>query len=182
MYDGKPPAKSIALAAFPQVEQKFLDDAAEREMTILQEIIVNIRNIRAEMKVEPKVKTPARLHANADVQKLAQENRAMIERLANVDGLTFTDQPLRETPGARTTVNFEVAIVYEQKVDIAAERERLLKELKKLEGEQANGQRQLGNEQFLGKAPRNVVDGLRKRAAEIELLIEKIKSTLAKLG
>src|SRR5437660_4792557 len=40
MYDGKPPAKSIALAAFPQVEQKFLDDAAEREMTILQEIIV----------------------------------------------------------------------------------------------------------------------------------------------
>src|SRR5437763_4867443 len=41
-----PPAKSIALAAFPQVEQKFLDDAAEREMAILQEIIVNIRKDR----------------------------------------------------------------------------------------------------------------------------------------
>jgi valyl-tRNA synthetase len=182
MYDGKPPAKSIALVKFPQAEQQWLDEKAEQQMSVLQEIIVNIRNIRAEMKVEPKVKTPAQLFANAEVQKLAEENRGMIERLASVDGLEFTGQPLRETPGARTTVNFEVAIIYEQKIDIAAERERLMKELKKLEGEQANGQRQLGNDQFLSKAPANVVEGLRRRAAEVQGLIEKIKTTLVKLG
>jgi valyl-tRNA synthetase len=181
MYDGKPPARSIALVKFPEAEKRRLHDQAEQQMAVLQEIIVNIRNIRAEMKVEPKMKTPARLFANAEVQKLAEENRGMIERLASVDGLEFTSQPLRETPGARTAVNFEVAINYEQKIDIAAERERLLKELKKLEGEQANGQRQLGNEQFLKKAPANVVEGLRKRAAEVKTLIEKIQSALTKL-
>jgi len=45
-------------------------------------------------------------------------------------------------------------LVYEQKVDVAAERERLTKELTKLESELANADRQLGNQQFLAKAPR----------------------------
>jgi valyl-tRNA synthetase len=182
MYDGKPPAKSIALVRFPESDQRWLNDEAERQMSILQEIIVNIRNIRAEMQVLPKVKTPVRLFAADDVRKLVEENRSMIERLASVEGLEFTQQPLGQTPGARTTVHFEVAVVYEQKLDVAADRERLTKELKKLEGEQANAQRQLGNQQFLGKAPANVVEGLRKRAAEVEILIEKITTTLAKLG
>ena len=181
MYEGKPPAKSIALVQFPQSDQRWLNEQAERQMFILQEIIVNIRNIRAEMKVEPKVKTPIRLFAAGDVRKLVEENRSMMERLASVEGVEFTDQSLGQAPGARTTVHFEVAVVYEQKVDVAADRERLTKELKKLEGEQANAQRQLGNQQFLGKAPPNVVEGLRKRSLEVEVLLEKIRTALAKL-
>ncbi len=62
-------------------------------------------------------------------------------------------QSLAQMPGARTTPKFEVALVYEQKVDVAAERERLTKEMTKLEGELANADRQLGNQQFLAKAP-----------------------------
>jgi valyl-tRNA synthetase len=61
---------------------------------------------------------------------------------------------------------------------VAAERERLQKELEKIEKEMANGQRQLANEQFLAKAPANVVEGIRRRAAELKILQEK---TLAKL-
>jgi len=86
------------------------------------------------------------------------------------------------SPGGRTTTKFTIDIVYEQKIDVAAERERLTKELKKLEGEQANGERQLGNEQFLSKAPAQVVEGLRKRKAEVELLIKKIRAALDGLG
>jgi valyl-tRNA synthetase len=181
MYDGKPPARSIALVRFPESDRRWLNDEAERQMSILQEIIVNIRNIRAELGVQPKERPPARLFAAAEVRTLVEENRSMIERLAGVAGLEFTGQPLGQTPGSRTTLNFEVAVVYEQKVDTAADRERLTKELKKLEGEQANGRRQLGNEQFLGKAPANVVEGLRKRASEVDMLLEKIKTALAKL-
>jgi valyl-tRNA synthetase len=61
---------------------------------------------------------------------------------------------------------------------VAAERERLKKELEKFEKEIANGQRQLSNEQFLAKAPANVVEGLRKRAEELKVLRKK---TVAKL-
>ncbi|HXB21144.1 MAG TPA: valine--tRNA ligase [Candidatus Solibacter sp.] len=182
MHEGKPPAKSIALVRFPESDQRWLSDQAEQQMSILQEIIVNIRNIRAEMQVLPRVKTPVRLFAKAEVRRLAEENRSMIERLANVEGVEFMDQSLGQTPGARTTVNFEVAVVYEQKIDVVADRERLTKELKKLEGEQANAHRQLGNQQFLGKAPANVVEGLKKRSSEVEILIEKLKTSLDQLG
>ena len=62
------------------------------------------------------------------------------------------------------------------------ERERLKKELEKIEKEIANGQRQLGNEGFLAKAPAHVVEGLRKRAGELQVLQEKTKSKLMQLG
>ena len=64
----------------------------------------------------------------------------------------------------------------------AAECERLTKELEKIEKEFANDQRQLGNEQFLAKAPANVVEGLRTRAQELALMQEKTKSKLKGLN
>jgi len=181
VYEGKPPAKSIALVRFPQSDARWLSGPAEARMATLQELIVSIRNLRAESKVEPKVKVPARIHAAADVMKLVEENRGLIERLASVEGMEFVAESLANTPGARTTPKFEVCIVYEQKIDVAAEKERLTKELKKLEGALASAQRQLGNDSFLAKAPPQVVEGLRKQSAEMQLMIEKNQAALAKL-
>jgi valyl-tRNA synthetase len=138
--------------------------------------------MRAEMKVEPKVKTPVKIHAAADVSKLVTENRGIVERLAGVDGIDFVNESFAQMPGARTTPKFEVALVYEQKIDVAAERERLTKEMAKLQGELTNADRQLGNQQFLAKAPAVVVEGIRRRQGELHTLIEKGKTALAKLG
>ena len=60
--------------------------------------------------------------------------------------------------------------------------QRLTKELEQIEKEIANGQRQLGNEQFLAKAPAKVVEGMRKRLTELEVLREKIRNSLEQLG
>ena len=182
VYEGKPPQKSIALARFPELDKKWLNDEAEEQVATLQELIVTVRNLRAEMKVEPKAKTPLQIHTSAGVQKLVEENRGMVERLASVEGIEFVGKSLAHTPGARATAKFEVAVVYERKVDVAAEGERLNKDLKKLESQLANTQRQLSNQQFLSKAPPNVVEGLRKQEAELKLLIEKIKKALDNLG
>ncbi|HEX4603352.1 MAG TPA: class I tRNA ligase family protein, partial [Candidatus Angelobacter sp.] len=182
MYEGRPPAKSIALARYPELDKQWLNDQAEEQMVVLQDLIEKVRNMRAEMKVEPKVKAPVKIHAAADVNKLVTENRGMVERLASVGGIEFVNESLTQMAGARTTPKFEVALVYEQKVDVAAERERVTKELAKLEGELANADRQLGNEQFLAKAPCAVVEGIRRRQGELHKLMEKIKTALAKLG
>ncbi len=72
-------------------------------------------------------------------------------------------------------------VIYEKKIDAVAERERLTKELAQMEKEMANGQRQLGNEQFLAKAPAKVVEGLRNRAQELAVLREKAESKLKEL-
>ncbi len=68
------------------------------------------------------------------------------------------------------------ALVYEQKIDVAAETARATKELEKLEAEFARNGNQLGNEGFLAKAPAKVVEGLKTRRVELESLIEKSQS------
>jgi valyl-tRNA synthetase len=182
MYDGKPPAKSIALVRYPEIDRSRLNDEAEEQMALLQDLIEKVRNIRAEMKVEPRVRTPIKIHAAGNVRSLVSENRGMVERLASVNNIEFIDVSLAQSPGVRTTPQFEVALVYEKKVDVAAERERLTKELTRLENELANANRQLANEHFMVKAPAPVVDGIRKRQGELQTLIEKLKAAFTKLG
>ncbi len=181
VYDGKPPLASIALAAYPQADEKQFDLQAETEMAILQDLIVSVRNLRAELKVEHKEKVPIEVFSeDAAVRKLIEGNQGAVERLANVDGVTFVDRSL--TAGARHTARFDVRVVYEKKIDVAAECEKLKKELDRIEREIANGQRQLGNEQFLAKAPAQVVEGIRKRAGELTVLREKTQGKLEEIS
>jgi len=182
IYDGKPPLKSIALARFPRVNPDQVDTRAETAMAILQDLIVAVRNIRAELKIEPKVKAPIEIHADAAIRRIFEQNASAIERQANVEGMNFIEHSLAKDAGARSTARFDVKVVFERKIDVAAERERLTKEREKLDREFANAERQLGNEGFLAKAPAKVVDGLKKRLEELKTLRTKNQSALDELG
>ena len=183
IYDGKPPLKSIALAAYPAADEKQIDLGAETQMAILQDLIVSVRNLRAELKVEPKVKVPIEVFAHeAEIRSLFEQNLAAIERLAGVEKITFVESSLGNLTGARSTSRFDVHLVYEKKIDIAAERERLTKELEKIEKQLAGAQARLGDEQFLSKAPAQVVEGLRKQVEELTVLRGKILAKLKELG
>jgi len=183
IYEGKPPLKSIALAPFPQADEKHFDLTAETEMAILQDLIVNVRNVRAELKVEPKIKVPVEIFApEPAIRAMIEQNHTAVERLANVENVTFVDGSLAKHAGARSTARFDIHVIYERKINVAAERERLTKDLDKIEKELVNNQRQLSNDQFLAKAPEKVVDGLRRRALELTGLQEKIKSQLTELS
>jgi valyl-tRNA synthetase len=182
LYDGVPPLKSIALASFPQANHDQIDLNSETEMAILQDLIVSIRNLRAELKVEQKLRIPVQMFAeDAAVRSLIEKNVNAVERLANVASLTFVHESLSKLPGSRHTARFEVHVIYEKKIDVAVERERLEKELEKIEKEIINAQRQLTNEQFLAKAPVQVVGDIRKRAAELSVLQEKTQNKLEEL-
>src|ERR1700691_65012 len=179
MYEGDPPLKSIALTAYPDFDDTKVDLDAEYQMAILQDLIVNVRTVRAELKVEPKVKVPVEVSAHEPaIGAMIEQNRGAVERLANVEKIAFVDNSLAKQAGVRSTPRFDVHVVYERKIDVAAERERLQKELEKLEKEFANNQRQLSNEQFLAKAPEKVVEGLRRRAQELIGLLDKIRRQL----
>ena len=96
VYDGKPPLKSIALAAYPQAIRAQVDPAAETEMAILQDLIVAVRNIRAELKIEPKQKLAIEIHAEGGIRSLIERNRSSLERMANVESLAFVEASLGE--------------------------------------------------------------------------------------
>ena len=183
MYLEEPPLKSIALAKYPAFSELGLDGNAETDMLILQDLIIHVRNIRAEMKVEPKVKVPLEiLPEDSPVQQLINNNREAIERLAAVESLQFVPKILINASGVRSARHFDLRVIYEQKIDVAAECERLRKELEKIERDTANGARQLANEQFLAKAPAKVVEGLRSRAEELKVLREKTAAKMKELG
>jgi valyl-tRNA synthetase len=181
MYDGAPPLKSIALAAYPAAADAQIDLGAETEMAILQDLIVSVRNLRAELKVEPKVKVPIEVFVHdLGVRAMLGKNIGAVlqDRPANVEKITFAESSLGNLPGAKSTSRFDVHAIYEKKIDVASERERLTEELEKIEKQLAGKQARLGDEQFLGKAPAHEVDGLRRQVEEMTILRDK---TLAKL-
>ncbi len=183
MYDGTPPLKSIALAAYPQASDEQIDLTAETEMAILQDLIVSVRNLRAELKVEPKVKVPINVFVyDASIRSLFEQNLVAIERLANVETITFVQESLAKLPGARSTSRFDVHVIFEKKIDVAAERARLTKEVEKTEKQLAIAQARLGDEQFLSKAPVHVVEGLRKQVDELTIARGKMLAQLKELS
>jgi valyl-tRNA synthetase len=184
MYDGKPPLKSIALASYPAAEEEQIDLVAETETAILQDLIVSVRNLRAELKVEPKVKVPIEVFAHEpEIRTMLEKNLSavLLDRPANVEKITFVENSLANLPGARSTSRFDVHAIYEKKIDVGAERERLNKEMEKIEKQLVSAQARLGDEQFLRKAPPHVVDGLRKQAEEATILRKKIVAKLKEL-
>jgi valyl-tRNA synthetase len=183
IYDGKPPRKSLALATYPQVNEAQIDRNAETQMAILQDLIVSVRNLRAELKVETKVKVPVEIYATEpEIRALIEQNLGAVERLGNVEKVTFAERSLSNLPGARHTARFDVHVIYEKKIDVAAESERLKKELEKMDKETANLQKQLENEQFLAKAPTQVIQNMRRRLRELEILRGKAGGQLGELG
>ena len=147
VYNGEPPLKSIALAGYPQADGQQLDLKAETHMAVLQDLIVSIRNLRAELKVESKVRVPIQVYTHEpEMRKLIAENQGSVERQASVESITFVESSIAKLPGARHTARFDVHLLYEQKIDVAAECERLRKELERIEAALANGQSRLGNE------------------------------------
>ena len=150
-------------------------------MELLQSLIAETRALRKEAGVEEKAIVPVEVRTDAASLKIAEENREIVERLARVSEIRFVDQ-ITAGLSMHHTAAFDLAVVYEKKVDVAAERERLTKEIAKLEKGLATAERQLGNESFLAKAPAHVVEGLKKQEAETRLLLEKAQAALESLA
>jgi valyl-tRNA synthetase len=178
VYDGNPPAKSVALSAYPRADRAGSDEAAG--MTLLQNLIVEVRGLRKEIGVEEKASVPIELRADRGLRQLADDNRDMVERLARVSEVRFVDQ-ISAGLAKHHSAGFDVAVVYERTIDVAAERDRLTKDIAKYEKGLAAAERQLGNEGFLSKAPAHVVEGLQKQESETRLLLEKARAALEAL-
>ncbi|MGB9409229.1 MAG: valine--tRNA ligase [Terracidiphilus sp.] len=183
VYDENPPVKSIALTQYPQSNDVNVKDATNAliDMGFLQKLISNIRTARKEFGVEEKAIVDVELYALGGFKTTIRDNQQIVQRLAKVGKIQLVN---RFSAGLLMCVpdpNFETGLVYEKKIDIPAERDRLTKDIAKYEKGIAAAERQLGNESFLAKAPANVVEGLKKQEAETRLLLEKARAALENL-
>jgi valyl-tRNA synthetase len=185
LYENRPPARSIALTRYPQAREDLLDPVAEQQMEQMQELIAAVRDMRRQLGVEEKATVPILLRVapgeRAGIEHGFKQNQNIIGRLAKVSSIEFV-AAMPEGTSVRSAPGFDVAVIYERTIDVAVECERLKKELARFEKEISNADRQLSNEGFLAKAPANVVDGLRRRAAELSVLIPKNRAALDNLN
>jgi valyl-tRNA synthetase len=194
LYDGNPPAKSIALDRYPvslieEYKQQFdgmnYDPYLLGRMQSVQNLVCDIRNGRKEKGVPEKDVVPIGVYAFRDyVKQTFAENQDVIQKLARVSDIEFSDTELKGPDVIRLLNNYAVQIIYqapERTIDVPAERERLTKEIVKYEKGLISAERQLGNEAFLKKAPPQVVEGLKKQEAETRLLLEKARTALENL-
>jgi valyl-tRNA synthetase len=100
--------------------------------------------------------------------------------MARVSGVRFSATPLAGN-GVRSAAHFDVDVLYERQIDVAAERERLTKDLAKFNKGLEAADKQLSNEGFLARAPAHIVEGLRKQHAETLALKQKAEAALATL-
>jgi valyl-tRNA synthetase len=178
LYNGAPPAKSIALTRYPQASDFPADKSAIRDMSVLQDFITAVRALRKELTVPEKetVQTQVFMRDSAAPAASLDANREVIRRLCRAE-VDIKIGPLSGS-NTRSTPDFDVAVIYERQIDVPAERERLTKDLAKYEKGLVAAERQLGNEAFMAKAPAHIVDGLRKQYAETKILYDKTKDAL----
>ena len=179
VYDGVPPARSIALARYPFGDQSMIDEMATHQMLHLQQIVSGIREIRKDRGV------PEKEIVNAYVLQVGvygidpsaiNENRAWNEKLSR-SRITLTVNR-DERLNWRSVGPTEIAIEFEAKIDVPAEREKLTKEIAKQEKIIASSERQLNNPGFTAKAPAHIVEGLNKQLDEARKLLDKLRRDL----
>jgi valyl-tRNA synthetase len=180
LYDGNPPEKSVALASYPRAKRTEEDRQASGQMVTLMDLIAEVRALRKEIGVEERATVPIELRADAHLKTIAEENRDIIERLGRVSEVRLVEA-ITGGLSKHQAASFDVGVIYERAIDVAAERERLTKDIAKYEKGVAAAERQLGNESFLSKAPPQVVEGLKKQEAETRLLLDKARTVLAAL-
>ncbi len=177
VYDGNPPAKSIALTRYPQADVAQTQSEAIPSMELLQMLIVEIRALRKEIGVEERAVVPAEIRTDVIYQDFFKQSSAIVCGLARVSEPRIVPE-ISAGLAKRHHASFDVAVVYERTIDVPAERERLTKDIAKYEKGLAAAGRQLGNEGFLAKAPAHVVEGLKRQEAETRLLLEKARAAL----
>jgi valyl-tRNA synthetase len=176
-------ARSAALDKFPEPRASWADSAADDAMATLQEIVTAARNIRAEMKLDPKRKVAADFStANPALRALVEENMDPLLRLAALSGLQISSGHLDATGAAvRSTALFDLRIAYGDAVDKPAEIARLKKVIEPLAKAIESGQKRLSDEIFLSKAPAKVVEDMRATLAGRQLEHAKLLDRLKQL-
>ncbi|MBE9530199.1 MAG: valine--tRNA ligase, partial [Proteobacteria bacterium] len=176
---------SIMKAAFPLYADNDnsiqRDEEAESNMRLISGIITGIRNIRGEMNISPSLSLAVSAQSQDEsTKKTIQQHRDMIINLARLKSLSVGNAVKRPKSAAMAVVNdATIFISLEGIVDFAKEIERLEKEINKLTNESATVSKKLNNEDFLRKAPVEVVE---KVKAKHGLLVEKQQKLLSNLN
>ncbi|MEO7337961.1 MAG: class I tRNA ligase family protein, partial [Caldimonas sp.] len=172
----------IVAAAYPLAQLDRVDAKADAWVTKLKAIVGTCRALRSEMKLSPAERVP--LYA-AGEDDFIREATPLLRALAKLsDVKLFADDAAFEqaTAQSATASIGDARVALHVEIDVAAETERLGKEIKRLEGEIAKAEAKLGNAGFVARAPAAVVDQEKRRVAEFTATMSRLQDQAARLA
>jgi valyl-tRNA synthetase len=178
----KKEVESVMVADFPSPDEKFDDDPVASEMGLVIEIITAIRNIRGEMNVPPgeQIEVILRLKDEED-EKRIQRNQLFIQNLAKVKKLVIGKEIGKPSFSAFAQVQDVEIFVPMGRSRMEEEARRLQKEILKIEKDIVFVNKKLSNEQFLSKAPTEVVQEEKEKAFQYQAVRGKLEESLKRI-
>ncbi len=172
---------SVSIAAYPVSQPERIDEQAEAHVAKLKTLVDACRNLRGEMNVSPATKLPLYVLGDAEFMKSAGPVLQALAKLNEVKVFDNEAEWTKAAAAAPVAVVGEARLCLFMEVDVAAEKIRLSKEVARLEGEIGKANGKLSNEAFVAKAPPAVIDQERKRVADFEATLLKVKAQLSQL-
>ncbi len=178
--------ESICIAAYPQSQPERIDPLAVAQIEKLKALVDACRNLRGEMSVSPATRLPLFVIASQSAEAgFLKQSAPVLRALAKLSEVRVFDDEAAWSAAAQAApvaVVGEARICLHMEIDVAAERLRLGKEATRLEGEIARAGSKLDNQAFVAKAPPAVIAQERKRVADFEATLAKLRDQLARLG
>jgi len=167
---------SIMLQPYPQAQSSLIDQAALDQIRLLQEMINASRKLRSEMNLSPAQKVPLLTTGDAVI---LHASAPYLQALAKLSEVSILDE-LPDTDAAVAIVG-DFRLMLKVEIDVAAERERLDKEIIRLSGEITKAQTKLDNASFVERAPAAVVEQERKRLDDFGTMLKQLQSQRSRL-
>lgn len=174
---------SIMIEQYPQVNEQWIDQETEHEIEWLKQVIQKVRTIRSEMNVAPSKQITLLLTKGTELDvALSNKHQDLLLSLARLDSIQWLAED-QTAPASATAVldDLELHIPLAGIIDVAAERERLNKEIAKLDKEIARSKGKLQNDKFVSKAPEDVINKEKSRLEAAEKSQQTLKEKLVAL-
>jgi valyl-tRNA synthetase len=171
--------ESISTSTYPVVDITAINTETEREMTFLQDIITAVRTIRGEMNIAPS--KPLKLYLKTNLLK--QDLVEFIKKLTRAEEIFFDENLAKPEKSASALIKgCEIFIPLEGLIDLDLEKNRLMKEIQRIEGGLIGVTKKLSNESFVKNAPADVVEKENQKKADWESNLSKLKEILNSLS
>ena len=176
--------ESIVIAPYPELDPELLDERAESQAELIQEIVGKVRNIRSEMNIDAKRTVPLRIAAaDPELTRLLSDAREYIFKLAQVSQVEIVPQLSGGKLAAQAVAGgLALEVPLEGLIDVEAERARLKKEMEKAQRQIDTLERKLSQTSFVDQAPKEVVEENRRRLADYRGQVVKLAEGLKRLG
>ena len=175
--------EALIIAAFPSADESLIDPDIADDMSFIQESISAIRNLRKQVNLAPSQAVQIHVRVAEERQaRLFEEYQTYLQRLAKVEELNAgVDIQKPRACLAAVVRNIEIFMPLSGLIDIEAEKQRLGKQVEKIEKELASIDAKLNNPNFVNNAKAEVVEAHRRRREDVEVKLSLTKELLADL-